>query len=98
MTQQTAPIWLKMKPDYIDENFENVVSYLSDSDTEHDNFYYLTLQLLDERVQLALEDNLRSPLWQDDSTIDAEQLLEQHVKYARLYMSFLLSSSQEHEL
>ena len=98
MTQQTAPIWLKMKPDYIDENFENVVSYLSDSDTEHDNFYYLTLQLLDERVQLALEDNLRSPLWQDDSTIDAEQLLEQHVKYARLYMSFLLSSSQEHVL
>lgn len=98
MTQQTAPIWLKMKPDYIDENFENVVVYLSDPDTEHDNFFYLTLQLLDERVQLALDDNLKSPLWLDDSTIDSEQLLEQHVKYARLYISFLLSCSQEHVL
>ena len=29
MTQQTAPIWLKMKPNYIDENFENVVSYMN---------------------------------------------------------------------
>lgn len=98
MVQQTAPIWLQMKPDYIDENFENVVAYLSDSTTVKDNFFYLTLDLLEQRVQLALDDSLKTPLWEEDYTKELDQHKELHIKNVRLYLAFLLSISQEHRL
>lgn len=38
MEHQKTPIWLEMKPDFIDENFEKVIDYLANPQTPKDNF------------------------------------------------------------
>ena len=66
MTENTAmPLWLDIKKEYIDANFEGVLSYLHKR-VKHpslqDSFYKTTIDLLEERVKALVETISAAPL------------------------------------
>ena len=61
-----TPLWLDLKKEYIDDNFENLVLYLKDSGTSKDSFYVKTIDLLRERVRLCIEELSQRPLHLDE--------------------------------
>lgn len=62
---QGTPLWLELKKDYIDDNFENLIDYLSDKNKVRDAFYDSTLALLDKRVDAAIMEILQRPVFQE---------------------------------
>ena len=66
MAENTAmPLWLDIKKEYIDENFEGVISYLQkrvNNATYQDSFYNTTINLLDERVKALVSTVTSAPL------------------------------------
>ena len=63
-TKPSKHLWLELKPDYIDANFEQVLSYLqsfrNDNQSE-DTFYRTTLDLMRQRAQeLVQEESTRA--------------------------------------
>ena len=63
-----TPLWLDIKTEYIDQNFEKVVSYLvqgAKRPATRDSFYVMTAQLLEERVRQLTSSIISVPL-QDD--------------------------------
>ena len=54
MAENSAmPLWLDIKKEYIDENFEGVLSYLQKrvkNTSLQDSFYQTTVNLLEDRV------------------------------------------------
>lgn len=62
------PLWLDIKKEYIDENFDAVVSYLqqysSIKDTD-DSFYRTTVHLLKERMNTLIASIAAAPLQED---------------------------------
>ena len=66
MTENTAmPLWLDIKKEYIDANFEGVLAYLHKR-VKHpalqDSFYKTTINLLEERVKALVENIAAVPL------------------------------------
>ena len=66
MTENTAmPLWLDIKKEYIDANFEGVLSYLHKR-VKHpslqDSFYKTTIDLLEERIKALVETISAAPL------------------------------------
>ena len=56
MTQSSStPLWLELRTEYIDGNFDNLVEYLRKAD-KADSFYRKTLDLLEERVEQLLDE------------------------------------------
>ena len=97
MSENTTamPLWLDIKKEYIDENFESVVSYLYKrvKNTEHqDSFYNTTIGLLEARVKSLIEKVTSAPL-QEDMCKDEE--LELICRMCGLY---LLVFSEDCEL
>ena len=64
--ENKTPLWLDLKKEYIDDNFENLVLYLKDSGTSKDSFYVKTIDLLRERVRLCIEELSQRPLHLDE--------------------------------
>ena len=66
MAGNTAmPLWLDIKKEYIDENFEGVVSYLHKrvkNTSYQDSFYKTTINLLEERIKALLSSVTSAPL------------------------------------
>jgi hypothetical protein len=66
-----TPLWLNLKKEYIDDNFENLLSYLKNNylKEETDAFYEKTLELLRERVQELVATYSHLPIYEepDDS-------------------------------
>ena len=63
-----TPLWLDIKKEYIDENFDAVVSYLHKHIGEtslQDNFYRTTVNLLQERMLAMVESVAAAPLQED---------------------------------
>lgn len=87
IAENTAmPLWLDIKKEYIDENFDSVVSYLHKrvKNTElQDSFYKTTLTLLEARVKALIENITSSPL-QEDMCRDEE--LEMVCRMCGLYL------------
>ena len=78
MAENTAmPLWLDIKKEYIDENFEGVLSYLhkrvKNPDLQ-DSFYKTTINLLEDRVRALIESITSSPL-QENMCRDEELAL-----------------------
>ena len=78
MAENTAmPLWLDIKKEYIDENFEGVLSYLhkrvKNPDLQ-DSFYKTTINLLEDRVRALIESITSSPL-QENMCRDEELTL-----------------------
>ena len=87
MAENTAmPLWLDIKKEYIDENFDSVVNYLHKrvKNTElQDSFYKTTLGLLEDRVKALIENVTSAPL-QEDMCKDEE--LEMVCRMCGLYL------------
>lgn len=71
------PLWLDIKKEYIDENFEGVLSYLhkrvKNTDLQ-DSFYNTTVNLLEDRVKSLIESITSAPL-QENMCKDEELAL-----------------------
>ena len=60
MSQSQIPLWLDIKTEYIDENFEKVLDYLHKGTVAketQDSFYSKTLELLSKRVDILYKEN-----------------------------------------
>lgn len=69
MTQisNAKPIWLDLKKEYVDDNFEALLSYLaSNHNSFADPFYNTTLGLVRERVDDVLESISQRPVYSED--------------------------------
>ena len=85
-TNNIVPLWLKIKPEYIDENFEGVLEYLQNGN-QADSFYQATLDLLKERVEEYMESLEKRPAYysESDSCDKSKLILE-----ARLLIVYLI--------
>ena len=87
MAENTAmPLWLDIKKEYIDENFEGVLTYLHKRVKNvalQDSFYQTTVNLLDERVKSLIESITYAPL-QENMCKDEE--LELVCRMCALYI------------
>lgn len=66
MAENTAtPLWLDIKTEYIDENFEKVLQYLyqgAKRPASRDSFYVTTVRLLEKRIQELITQTVSVPL------------------------------------
>ena len=64
----TTPLWLDLKKEYIDDNFEKLLVYLRDNSAKgnNDGFYKVTTDLLRERVRDLVQTLGISPVYGDD--------------------------------
>ena len=62
-----TPVWLKLRKEYIDDNFSDLISYLQDKSIskEKDEFYTTTLVLFRQRVDMLLDDLASKPLYSE---------------------------------
>ena len=67
-TTEKTPLWLDLKKEYIDDNFEKLQAYLSDSDEKgsKDAFYATTIELFRERITDLLRDISERPVFADE--------------------------------
>lgn len=67
-TTEKTPLWLELKKDYIDDNFDKLQSYLRDSAEKgnKDSFYTTTIELFRERISDLLRDLAERPIYADD--------------------------------
>lgn len=66
------PLWLNLKKEYIDDNFDQLLSYIikSRGDGARDSFYNTTISLLNARVNDLLQDISHAPVYQETPTHD----------------------------
>ena len=66
-TNQT-PLWLDLKKEYIDDNFEKLQTYLRDSAENgvKDTFYNTTIELFRERISDLMRDISERPIFADE--------------------------------
>lgn len=91
----TTPLWLDIKKEYIDANFEKVLGYLNSmSGTgSKDQFYEDTLRLLDERAHDVLCELAAEPMHMDFGELDTRKITFQ----ARLLGAYLLVKTTQED-
>lgn len=107
-SSSSAPLWLELKTEYIDQNFDNVLNYLrkeSQSTSGNDAFYEKTCSLLSERVNMLLDELENCSLYFDGydmkfaTRLVGAYLLVGHdideIKLQRCVVAFLLGLSTE---
>ncbi len=66
------PLWLNLKKEYVDDNFEALLNYLNQARHEnHDLFYDRTVSLLRERCLYLLSEIEESKVFDEDPSADA---------------------------
>lgn len=67
-TTEKTPLWLNLRKEYIDDNFDTLKSYLSDysKDPNSDNFYQTTIALLRNRIEDLLITISSKPIYEDE--------------------------------
>jgi predicted DNA-binding transcriptional regulator YafY len=80
-----TPLWLNLKKEYIDDNFENLLGYLKNSSLKEntDTFYEETVGLLRERVRELVATYSALPIYEDPDS-------ESHHFSIRLLAAYLL--------
>ncbi len=66
MVDKVTPIWLELKKDYVDDNLDRLLGYLSNQVGSSDDFYKITLNLLQQRVDELLTNISGRPLYADE--------------------------------
>lgn len=88
-TNLSTPLWLELKTDYIDENFNKVFHYIHRNNTvEKDSFYDITIDLLERRIDALVQEFQIQPLLQDEIL---NQDREKLIFIAKLLGLYLLS-------
>lgn len=80
------PLWLDIKTEYIDENFERVLQYLHTASMDvrkQDSFYQTTVNLLEKRVTAVLEDLYNRPIY---AGFEDESLRTVHIRMLAVYL------------
>lgn len=68
------PIWLDLKKEYIDDNFDALLNYIhNNKNSVHDPFYNITLNLVRERVDEVLKSISSRPVYLED--IEEDKLI-----------------------
>ena len=64
-TIDKTPLWLELKKEYIDDNFEKLQAYLQEKSRAQvkDSFYDTTIELLRERVKVLLDKMAETPIY-----------------------------------
>lgn len=64
-TIDKTPLWLELKKEYIDDNFEKLQAYLQEKSRAQvkDSFYDTTIELLRERVKVLLDEMAATPIY-----------------------------------
>lgn len=67
-TTEKTPLWLKLKKEYIDDNFDDFLSYMKShcgKDNNTDPFYETSLSLLEEGVEALLQQMVSTNLYDE---------------------------------
>lgn len=66
------PLWLNLKKEYIDDNFDQLLSYIikSRGDGTRDSFYNTTVSLLNARIKDMLHEISNAPVYQETPAHD----------------------------
>lgn len=91
-TKNNVPLWLDIKTEYIDENFEKVLNYLK-SGNKNDAFYKTTIELLGQRVEEYLKTLKTRPAYFSENTSNYD--LEKLTFESRLVAAYLLASRDD---
>ena len=64
-TTSSTPLWLNLKKEYIDDNFENLLEYLrgKHDPRSKDSFYHTTINLLKERIAELVQQIASRPVY-----------------------------------
>ena len=92
-TTDKTPLWLDLKKEYIDDNFEKLQTYLRNSTEKgvKDTFYNTTIELFRERISDLLRDISERPVYAD------EQQRQQLSANVSMLATYLLTDS-DHSL
>ncbi len=86
----STPLWLDLKKEYIDDNFEKLLGYLKNKHDArtNDSFYQTTINLLKERVEELVQQISSRPIYGENPELE-------QVKFnARLLASYLLIENE----
>ena len=74
-TTEKTPLWLELKKEYIDDNFNKLQAYLRECSekTDKDSFYDTTIELFRERINDLLRDISERPVFADEQ--ERQQLM-----------------------
>jgi len=87
---QEKPLWLELRTEYVDANFEKLVTYLHDNkDAQNDKFYTETLNLLRERTLELIQEFSDKHLYNFDECLSKDKIQF----YIRLLGVFILTSA-----
>ena len=86
-TNNSTPLWLDLKIDYIDENFSKVFYYIHRNTTvAKDPFYDITIELLEKRIDALVQEFQIQPLLQDEALIQNKERLTFTARLLGLYL------------
>lgn len=89
-TQESTPLWLDIRKEYIDDNFDRLIEYLQNA-PKTDSFYQTTLLLLRQRVAALIEEISSRPLYRDeDESLD-------RTFWVRLLAAYLLVETADRD-
>lgn len=78
MAPSSTPLWLDLRTEYIDDNFDNLVEYLRKADKD-ESFYKKTLDLLEKRIAELNSEISSTPLYAErddkDTTLKKAKML-----------------------
>lgn len=83
MSEDQTPIWLDLKKEYVDDNFDALVRYLHNSMGKKDSFLTITQRLVSERTEGLVGEISSRPLFADDEDI---KKLEFNVRLLATYL------------
>ena len=98
MTHNTStPLWLNLKVNYIDENFENVINYIYQNNTiRKDEFYGITINLLERRIDALIEEFHDQPLLYDDYLTQDKERAKFTAQLLGLYLLSVSNNSKHY--
>lgn len=96
-TNSSTPLWLDLRIDYIDENFNKVLRYIHlNNTTQKDAFYDITINLLEERVDALVQEFQYQPLIQDETLIQDKERLTFIARLLGLYLLSVENTSKNY--